>query len=66
MVVLTPLVTVYWFEGRTVEQKRRLAEAITECFVNIAKVSKETVTIVYVDLPRENIAKAGVLSSDKP
>lgn len=66
MVVFTPLVTVHWFEGRTTEQKRKLAEAITGCFVDIVKVSKEDVVVVYIDLPRENVAKAGVLAGDKP
>ncbi len=66
MVVFTPLVTVYWFEGRTVEQKKKLSEAITKAFTDIAKVSREDVIVVYIDLPRENVAKAGILASDKP
>ena len=33
-----PVVTIDWLEGRTDEQKRRLTEALTHAFVEVAKV----------------------------
>jgi 4-oxalocrotonate tautomerase len=52
-------------EGRTVEQKRQLAEAITRVMVDIAKTKPEAVTIVIDDYPRTNWAKAGKLMAEQ-
>ena len=59
-----PVVTVEWLEGRTAQQKAQLAEAMTQAFVEIAKVSKEQVWIVFRDVPRSNWAMAGKLLAD--
>ncbi len=58
-----PIVIVQWFEGRTVKQKEKVAEAITEALVKIAGTSKDKVTIIFYDLKRENVAKGGILVS---
>jgi 4-oxalocrotonate tautomerase len=60
-----PLVTIHMYEGRTVEQKRELAEAITEAVVRIAKTTADATEIVIIDVPRHNWAKAGKLASDQ-
>jgi 4-oxalocrotonate tautomerase len=60
-----PLVTIHMYEGRTVEQKRELAEAITEAVVRIAKTTPDATEIVIIDVPRHNWAKAGKLASDQ-
>ena len=54
-----PMVTVDWLEGRTPEQKARLAEAMTQAFVDIAKVSKEQVWVLFRDAKRCDWAMAG-------
>ena len=54
-----PMVTVDWLEGRTPEQKARLAEAMTQAFVDIAKVSKEQVWVLFRDAKRYDWAMAG-------
>jgi len=59
-----PIVTVQMFEGRTVEQKRALAKAITDAVVEHAKTTAEGTTVVFVEMPRENWATAGKLASD--
>ena len=56
-----PMVTVDWLEGRTPEQKARLAEAMTQAFVDIAKVSKEQVWVLFRDAKRCDWAMAGKL-----
>ena len=56
-----PMVTVDWLEGRTPEQKARLAEAMTQAFVDIAKVSKEQVWVLFRDAKRYDWAMAGKL-----
>lgn len=60
-----PVVHIYMLEGRTVEQKRQLAEAITGAMVNIAKTTAEAVVIVMDDYPRTSWAKSGKLMSEQ-
>ncbi|MFQ5658127.1 MAG: 4-oxalocrotonate tautomerase [Candidatus Methylomirabilales bacterium] len=59
-----PVVHIHMLEGRSVEQKKQLAEAITAAFVNIANAKPEAVTVVIDDYPRTNWAKAGRLMSE--
>lgn len=56
--------TVQLWEGRTIEQKRALAEAITRAMVEIAKTTPEAVNIIIQDVPRTNWAVSGKLASD--
>ena len=56
-----PMVTVEWLEGRTDQQKRQLAQQITQAFVSVANVPKEQVWIVFRDVPRSDWAMAGQL-----
>jgi len=58
-----PVVIVEMWEGRTVEQKRQLAEGITEAFVKIG-VPPEALHIIMKDNPKHNWAIAGKLASD--
>ena len=60
-----PIVTVQLLEGRTTEQKRALAKAITEAVVEHGKVPPDSVDVLFVDMPRSDWAKAGVFYSDK-
>ena len=59
-----PVVTIQMYEGRTIEQKRALAEAITNAMVEIAKTSPDAVNVIIQDVPRSNWALAGKLASD--
>ncbi len=56
-----PVVTIEWLEGRTAQQKRELADTLTNAFVEIAKVQKEQVWIVFRDVKRSDWAMAGKL-----
>lgn len=56
-----PVITVEWLEGRTGQQKARLAEAVTKVFGEIANVSKDQVWIVFRDVKRSDWAMAGEL-----
>ena len=42
-----PIITIAMYSGRTQRDKDRLAEAITEDVVNILKVDKKDVVIVF-------------------
>ena len=61
-----PVIIIYTWEGKTVDQKRRLSEAIAKDFAEIAGVRKEAVEIIINDIPKTNWAKGGVLSIDLP
>jgi 4-oxalocrotonate tautomerase len=53
------------FEGRTKEQKRELAEALTRETCRVLGCSAEAVDIIYEDVKKENWATAGKLWSDR-
>ena len=56
-----PMITVEWLEGRSAQQKSELASAMTHAFVEIAKVSKEQVWIIFRDVERSDWAMGGNL-----
>jgi 4-oxalocrotonate tautomerase len=56
-----PVVTVEWLEGRSQQQKGQLARAITQAFVQVAKVPEEQVWILFRDVPRRDWAMGGEL-----
>jgi 4-oxalocrotonate tautomerase len=61
-----PLIRVELFEGRTVEQKRHLAKALTEAAMSSLGCGADAVEVMFFDVPRSDWATAGVLWSDKP
>ena len=60
-----PNVTVEFIEGRTVEQKRELAGAMTDAIVDSLGVKREVVRIRFVDLKKHDVSRGGVLVADK-
>ena len=59
-----PVVIVEMWEGRTIEQKKQLAEGITSSFEKIG-VPQEAVHIIIKDNPKHNWAIGGKLASEK-
>jgi 4-oxalocrotonate tautomerase len=55
-----PIVTVSMYTGRTQRDKDKLAEAITEDVVNILKVDKKDVIIVFQEASHGNWYASGV------
>lgn len=60
-----PLVQITLLKGRTVEQKRKVAERITAAMVEEAKAAKEAVVVTFVEVSREDYASGGVLMADR-
>ncbi len=60
-----PTIRVELFEGRTVEQKRALAQALTEACVRTLGGSADGVDILFYDIARHDWATGGQLWSDK-
>jgi 4-oxalocrotonate tautomerase len=60
-----PDVHICWLEGRTVEQKRKVAERITQVLTEEAGAKPESTHIVFVDIPHTNFASGGMLVADR-
>lgn len=56
-----PTYPVEMMEGRTLEQKRKLVEAITRVSVEILGGTPDAVDILITDVKRENWATGGKL-----
>jgi 4-oxalocrotonate tautomerase len=55
-----PIITVAMYSGRNQREKDRLAEAITEDVVNILKVEKKDVVIVFQEASHGNWYASGI------
>jgi len=60
-----PVIQVTLLKGRTIEQKRKVAERITAAMVEEARAVKEAVVVTFVEVEREDYASGGVLMVDK-
>jgi len=59
-----PTIHVYLYSGRTLDQKRKLVQNITDSTVKSLDVDPEVVKITLFDVSKENTAKAGKLIID--
>ena len=59
-----PVIHVAMLQGRSKDQKAKLAQAMTQAFVEIAKAPAEQVTVVITEHTKENWAVGGKLFSD--
>ncbi len=60
-----PTIHVELFAGRTLEQKRALAQALTEATVRTLGGSPESVDVIFADVERHDWATGGQLWSDQ-
>ena len=60
-----PSIQITMLKGRTVDQKRRLVERITDAVAEEAKTPKEGVVVTIIEVEREDYARGGVLMADK-
>ncbi|MDO8450319.1 MAG: 4-oxalocrotonate tautomerase [Rhodoferax sp.] len=56
-----PTYHIEMLEGRTLEQKKKLVEAITRVTVEVLGGTADAVDILITDVKRENWATGGVL-----
>jgi 4-oxalocrotonate tautomerase len=63
--VFVPYVQVTWVAGRTPEQKRKLAERITQVLIEDGNAKRENIQVTFVDLPATDYAEAGVTVADQ-
>jgi 4-oxalocrotonate tautomerase len=60
-----PYVQVTWLEGRSVDQKRKIAEGIASVLMEHANAKPEHIQITFLDLPTTNYALSGTLVADQ-
>jgi 4-oxalocrotonate tautomerase len=59
-----PRIIVQAYEGRSVDQKRKLVRGITDAVVEAFEVSPSQVTIVIEEMSPQNYGAAGILRID--
>ena len=61
-----PYVTIEWFEGRSDEQKREIAEKLTEVLSEVGKMPADQVWIRFEDASKADWAIGGAIQGQGP
>jgi 4-oxalocrotonate tautomerase len=59
-----PNITVELLSGRTLDQRREFARAVTQAAIDILKARPEAVRIRFDEIEKSDVANAGTLESD--
>lgn len=59
-----PIVHIEILEGRTAEQKKTMAEKVTQAIVESLGSPPEAVSIIIRDMPLTNFAKGGKVANE--
>jgi 4-oxalocrotonate tautomerase len=60
-----PHVQVTWVAGRSAEQKRKIAERVSQALVEDGRAKLENIQVTFLDLPATDYAEAGVMVADQ-
>ncbi len=60
-----PLVQITMLQGRTADQKRKIAKRVTDAMVEEAGARLEAIVVVFNEVSKENYATGGELMIDK-
>jgi 4-oxalocrotonate tautomerase len=60
-----PLVQITMLQGRTADQKRKVAKRITDVMVEEAGARREAIVVVFNEVSKESYATGGELMIDK-
>jgi 4-oxalocrotonate tautomerase len=60
-----PVVQITMLQGRTVEQKRKIAKRITDALVEEAGARREGIIVMFNEVSKESYASGGELIIDK-
>lgn len=52
-------------QGRTTDQKRKIAKRVTDVMVEEAGAKREAIVVTFVEVSRESYASGGELMADK-
>jgi 4-oxalocrotonate tautomerase len=60
-----PLVQITMLQGRTADQKRKIARRITDAMVEEAGARREAIVVTFLEVSKESYASGGELMADK-
>ena len=60
-----PMVQITMLEGRSAEQRRKMAQRITDVLVEEAAARRESIVVAFHEVSKESYASGGVLMVDK-
>ena len=60
-----PHVQITWVEGRSAEQKKKIAESITDAIEQEGRAKRENIHVAFLDVPATNYAEAGITVADQ-
>lgn len=60
-----PFVQITWVAGRSPEQKKRIAERVTQALEEEGRAKRENIHVSFVDVPPTDYAEAGVTVADQ-
>jgi 4-oxalocrotonate tautomerase len=60
-----PVVQITLLQGRTADQKRKIAKRITDVLVEEAGARREGITVTFHEVSKESYASGGELMVDK-
>jgi 4-oxalocrotonate tautomerase len=60
-----PLIQVTMLQGRTIDQKRKIAARITDAMVEEAGARREAIVVTFIEVSKESYASGGELMIDK-
>ena len=60
-----PMIQITMLSGRTAEQKRQIAQRITDVMVEETGTARDGVAVAFCEVSKESYARGGVLISDK-
>lgn len=60
-----PVIKVEMFSGRTLDQKRAIAKAMTDSFVAASGATAQSVQIIFTEVSQDDWAVAGEICSDR-
>jgi 4-oxalocrotonate tautomerase len=60
-----PYVQITWLEGRSIDQKRKIADRIASVLIEDGKAKSEHIQITFQDLPTTSYAVGGTLVADQ-
>jgi 4-oxalocrotonate tautomerase len=60
-----PIIQITMLQGRSIEQKRKIAQRVTDVMVEEAGARLEGITVVFNEVSKESYATGGELMIDK-
>jgi 4-oxalocrotonate tautomerase len=60
-----PNITVELLSGRTLDQRREFAQAVTDAAVDLLKARRQDVRILFQEIEKTDVANGGVLKADE-